>query len=401
MNVSENLKMLAAHMDMELNNILNYWISNTIDLNNGGFYGQIDGKGILHPGAPKGSVLNTRILWTFAAAYKYKKDSRYLDMAKRAKEYIFNYFIDKKYGGIFWTLDYKGKVLEPKKQIYAIAFAIYAFSEYYKISGDRNVLTKAIELYNLIEKYSFDSNYDGYFEAFSREWNNIDDLRLSDKDANEKKTMNTHLHILEAYTSLFKVWPDDRLKIKLEGLIHIFLYKILDKTSYSFNLFFDEKWNIKSDVYSFGHDIEGSWLLYEAAKTINNKSLINKVTEVSISIAENILKNAIDNDGGLFNEIKNKRVVDTDKHWWPQAEAIVGFLNAFEISANEKFAEAAFNVWNFINKYIIDKTKGEWFFRVNKEGLVYKNEDKVGLWKCPYHNSRCCIEAVERIGRLI
>jgi len=392
---------LNNEMAVELGAILNYWKEKTIDNENGGFYGRIDGNDSLVPKNDKGSVLNARILWTFSSAYRILKDPEYFEIAARAKNYLIKYFWDKDHGGIYWMLDYKGNPTDGKKQIYSLAFAMYALAEYYKITKDDEALDYAIELFELIERYSFDGSLNGYFEAYSRDWELLEDLRLSDKDANEKKTMNTHLHVLEAYTNLYRVWPDNHLQKRLKNLIELFIDKIIDNQTFSFILFFDENWNSKSKETSFGHDIEGSWLLFEAAEVLNDKRLLAKVKEIIIKMAEKVKQNGIDTDGALVNEGEHGKIIDYDKHWWPQAEAIVGLTNAWQLTKDETYLEKASKVWEFTKSKIIDKQNGEWYFRVNREGIPYGEEDKVGPWKCPYHNGRACMEIIERFQKQI
>ena len=379
-----------------LNDILPYWMERTIDEKHGGFIGRIDGNNRIDEKADKGAILNSRILWTFSAAYNYFKDPAYLANADRAFSYLIDHFIDNEHGGVFWMLDYKGNPTETKKQIYTQAFAIYGFSAYYKASRNKHALNAAIELFKLIETYAFDHGENGYFEAFDRQWNLLQDLRLSEKDANEKKTLNTHLHILEAYTTLYQIWKNKKLKKQLKNLIELKLDKFVNENS-RFQLFFDENWNPKSDLISFGHDIEGSWLLLEAAKVLGDEQLIAKTKKVAISMVNSVMKNGIDNDGGLIYEVYPGGIKDTDKHWWPQAEAIVGFVNAWQISSDSKYLKKAKMVWEFTKDKIIDWKDGEWWFRVNKVGQPYLQEDKAGPWKCPYHNGRACLEIIKRL----
>lgn len=379
-----------------LNDILPYWMERTIDEKHGGFIGRIDGNNRIDEKADKGAILNSRILWTFSAAYNYFKDPAYLDIADRAFNYLIDHFMDKEHNGVFWMLDYKGNPTETKKQIYAQAFAIYGFSAYYKASRNKHALNAAIELFKLIETYAFDHGENGYFEAFDRQWNLLQDLRLSEKDANEKKTLNTHLHILEAYTTLYQIWKNKKLKKQLKNLIELKLDKFVNENS-RFQLFFDENWNPKSDLISFGHDIEGSWLLLEAAKVLGDEQLIAKTKKVAISMVNSVMESGIDNDGGLIYEVYSGVIKDTDKHWWPQAEAIVGFVNAWQISSDSKYLKKAKMVWEFTKDKIIDWKDGEWWFRVNKVGQPYLQEDKAGPWKCPYHNGRACLEIIKRL----
>lgn len=392
------MKTFVNEAAAEAASIFNFWINETEDNKNGGFIGAIDGDGTKHPEAEKGAVLNARILWSFSAGYRVFKNPEYLASAKREFDYLIKYFIDKDFGGVYWMLDCKGNPVNTRKQIYAQAFAIYGLVEYYKITSDKNALDQAIKLYELIEKYSFDPVKNGYFEAYSREWVLLEDLRLSDKDKNEKKTMNTHLHVLEAYTNLYRVWKDKNLENRLINLINVFLEKIIDNKRGFFNLFFDEDWTHKSEENSYGHDIEGSWLLWEAAEVSQNEDIKAKCKPICIDMAEQAYRDGLDKDGGLMSEGLFGKLTDTDKHWWPQAESVIGFANAWQLTGDDKFIKASLNSWTFIKNHIIDKHKGEWFWRVSRDLKVYPQEQKTGPWKCPYHNSRMCMEIVERFS---
>jgi len=381
-----------------LDNILPFWMNRTIDREKGGFYGRLSFDGKADPSAPKGAILNARILWTFSATYRNLGNKELLALADRAYEYIISHFLDREYGGIYWKLDYSGTPLETKKQIYAIAFVIYAFSEYFKASGNRKVLDKAIRLYRLIEKYSFDPVHGGYLEAFTREWQMIDDQRLSNIDENEKKTLNTHLHLLEAYTGLLQVWPDKELRDKLSALASLFTDRFLAPDRGNFYLFFDEEWHLKSDRISPGHDIETAWLLLETARLLDNHSLIVQAEEISVKIAESVIKTGTDETGGLVYERNPEKTTNYDKEWWCHVEALVGFLNAWEINGDQRFAAMVSEMWDFINRFFIDRVNGEWHFRIDRQGKPYITLDKVGFWKCPYHTVRACLELMSRIS---
>ncbi len=391
------LETLSSEVRNELvNNILPFWSGTMIDSGDDGFYGRIDGSGHIHTKADKGCVLNARILWTFSAAYRILKDPAYLKAAGRAKDYLLTHFFDKEFGGVFWLLDHKGNMKDGKKQIYAQAFAIYGLTEYYRITKDEVCLDKAVGLFRLIEKYSYDVKLEGYFEAFSREWGELDDLRLSTKDANEKKTMNTHLHVLEAYTNLYRVWKDDLLKNQLRKLIDVFIDKIVNSKTFNLNMFFDEEWNDKTDLVSYGHNIESSWLIYEATMVLGDETLINKVKNICLRIAE-ASEEGLMNDGSMiYEKFFNSDRIDSDRHWWVQAETVVGFLNAYYMSQKEKFLEHSLAAWRFIAGHIIDRNNGEWYWSVDNNLQPNIKDDKAGFWKCPYHDSRMCLEIIER-----
>ncbi len=382
-----------------INNILPFWITRTIDREHGGFVGGLKFDGSIKEEAPKGSVLNARILWTFAAVINAPGvENDCYDMAERACDYLISRFIDREYGGVFWKLDHKGEPLETKNQIYALAFTVYALAEYYKVNRDAQVLDRAIALFRIMEKYSYDPLKGGYFEAFSRDWKPIDDLRLSDIDDNEQKTLNTHLHILEAYTALYSVWPDSDLEGQLRKLSLLFTGRFISPDRSCFNLFFDENWQLKSRRISPGHDIETTWLLLEAARILNDSQLIGDAEEICLSIAESVARTGFDETGGLVYERTPEEITNYNKEWWCQAEALVGFLNAWEINGNEEFAARVIQVWDFIDRYFIDRKNGEWHYKVDRQGNPDVNEEKVGFWKCPYHSVRASLELIRRLS---
>ncbi|HKP33042.1 MAG TPA: AGE family epimerase/isomerase [Chitinophagaceae bacterium] len=395
-----SIEQYKAEVSQELENILQYWMKYTPDEINGGFVGKIDHAEKIYREAPKGSVLNSRILWSFSTAYNLTKNPEYLQIAKRAFEYILDYFFDKDYGGVYWTVDYKGNPLDTKKQIYALSFAVYGLSEYYKASNDELAKETAISLYNDIVEHSYDNKYSGYVEALTRDWKEVTDLRLSAKDVNEKKSMNTHLHVLEAFSNLYKVWPDQDLKKRVNELVEIFLDHIISKSTNHLDLFFDDAWNRKSELISYGHDIEAAWLLQDAAETLDGLTL-SAVKKRSVDLADAAAE-GLDIDGGLWYEYDPvKHHLIKEKHSWPQAEAMVGFFNAFQITGDEKYLKQSLKSWQFVQQNIRDNQCGEWYWGVKADYSVMDEEDKVGIWKCPYHNSRACIEIINRVSSLL
>lgn len=375
--------------------ILPFWIHRMQDDRHGGFYGRIDGGNRLCPEANKGAILNARILWTFSAAFRLLKDAQYLAMAQRAFDYITGHFIDPKHGGAYWELDYKGNPVNMKKQIYVQGFMLYGFSEFYRATGDLRALELAKEFFYLIEKYR-DCTSGGYFEAFTHDWQPIEDMRLSEKDANEKKTMNTHLHVLEPYTNLLRIWRSEELVTAQRRLIDIFSTKILDRETHHLNLFFDEEWNVRSTAVSYGHDIEASWLLFEAAEMLGDRELLEKIKTVSVKIAD-AASEGLNGDGGMSYERVDDHT-DNERHWWVQAEAVVGYMYAYENSGDCRYKEKASRVWKYIRQHIIDKKNGEWYWSRLADGSINRKDDKAGFWKCPYHNGRMCMEMVARFS---
>ena len=388
-------------MQQELDNILAYWITYTVDEMHGGFFGKINHDNKTDTEAAKGSVLNSRILWAFSAAYNLTGNNAYLPVATRAYEYLTNHFLDKTYGAVYWAVDYMGHPLDLKKQTYATAFAIYALSEYYKCSKDPGVLGEAKLLYRVMMEQTHDLVFGGYLEAFARDWSDLTDLRLSAKDANEKKSMNTQLHVIEACANLYTVWPDKTLKNNIEELLQLFATKIINPKNNHLSLFFEEDWTVKSSIVSYGHDIEAAWLLLEAAAIIKNENYLQQFKQISLQLAVAAAQ-GLDGDGGLWYEYEpDADHLIKQKHSWPQAEAMVGYLNAWQLSGDEKYLHYSLNAWSFIQQHIADKTGGEWVWGVYEDYGIMTQEDKVGMWKCPYHNSRACIEIIKRIDEIL
>ena len=380
----------------ELINILDYWLKNTIDKENGGFIGEINHQNVINNNSEKGAVLNARILWSFSAAYAVEKNPEYLKTAKRAFQYIKDYFFDKEFGGIFWSLQADGKPKDTKNQIYAIAFVIYGLSEFYKIFKNEDALELAQSLFYKIELYSKDYKNKGYLEAFTRDWQEIEDLRLSEKDANEKKTMNTHLHIVEAYANLYLIWPNPKLKDSIKEILEVIALYFINKYTWHLKLFFDENWKEKEDVISYGHDIEAAWLLQWCAEAIEDEDLIKNYQKYAVAFAD-ATKEGLDADGGLWYEYEPKeQKLIAEKHWWPQAELWIGMINAWQLTQNEEFLEITEKNFEFVEKYIIDHKNGEWIWGVYADYSPIR-KDKAGFWKCPYHNSRACIELIKRL----
>ena len=377
------------------NNILPFWTNRMID-SRGGFYGRINGNDELVPEADKGAILNARILWTFSAAYRLLRRKDYLQVATRAKRVIIHDFFDKKYGGIYWSLNCNGVPSDTKKQIYALGFAIYGLSEYHRATGDEEALDYAIRLFNDIETHSFDDIKNGYCEATTRDWQEIADMRLSEKDANERKTMNTHLHILEPYTNLYRVWKDERLKQQIHNLVKLFIHQIKHPDTHHLQLFFDDDWNSKYDIISYGHDIEASWLIHEAALDLGDSQLLAEVEPIIRQIASAAAEGLASNGGMMYEKDVKKNHTDTDLHWWVQAETVVGYLNIYQHFADEDSLQKALNCWDFIKNHLIDHAHGEWLWSVHQDGTPNHVDDKAGFWKCPYHNGRMCMEIMER-----
>lgn len=399
-NIKEQLLHFRLQLENELVSILDWWMKYMPSPDDSGFHGGISDQMKVLDDEPRGLVLNSRILWTFSAAYAHRSDPKYLVMADRAFHYLLQYFTDPEYGGMYWSVNKAGQPLDNKKQVYGIAFSIYGFSEYYRASQNPAALDNAKALFFLLEKYSYDPVNGGYIEALSRDWQPVEDLRLSDKDANEKKSMNTHLHVLEAYSCLYSVWPDKTLQEAIVKLLHVFRSRIIDPRHHRQQLFFSETWEPRSPIVSFGHDIEAAWLLQEASVHSGDAALTGYYKENAVSMAISALQGA-DTDGGIWYEYNSTTTAyNYEKHWWPQAEAMVGFFNAWQISGDEAWLWRAKQSWDFVREHILNKEHGEWRWGINEQGKPMEKEN-AGFWKCPYHNGRACMEISKRISILL
>ncbi len=402
--------------DVLENNILRFWLDKMVDHENGGFYGRIDGNGQLHPEAEKGAILNARILWSFSAAYRVLSTQTahpahsaclsYLTAATRAKDYFLDHFIDKEYGGVYWSLDHKGRPLDTKKQFYAIGFAIYALSEYARATGDREALNQAVTLYKCIEAHSLDPVHNGYIEACTRDWQPIADMRLSALDQNYPKSQNTHLHILEPYTNLLRALASTSaapsslcsgVAAALRNLITLFTAKILNPESRHLGLFFNMDWSpAPVHIESYGHDIECSWLLHEAAQVLGDPTVLARVEPI-VQMVARASEKGLCPDGSMIHEANlDTGRTDDDRHWWVQAENVVGWMNIYQHFGDPSALDKAERCWQYIKSQLIDHENGEWYWSRRPDGTVNRDDDKAGFWKCPYHNTRMCLEVIER-----
>ena len=380
---------------------LPFWCGPALDQKNGGWMAWLSNDLKPDRSQPKGLIVNARILWAFSAVHRVRPEPVYFDMAARAFDFVMHKFWDAKHGGAFWRLDDRGKVMDDSKKTYGQAFYIYALSEFHLAFGSPAALERAKELFELIERHAHDAKFGGYLEVCNRDWSAAGaDARLSEKDMNEKKSMNNHLHVLEAYTNLFRVWPEPRVAERLRELIEIFLARILDARTKHLHHFFNEQWEVRSDTYTFGHDIEASWLLCEAAAQLGDAKLLERVRTVALQMAGAVFNEGFGADGGLCYEGQDGYIIDTGRECWPQAEALVGFMNVFELSGNKAFFAAALQTWKFIDENLVDRVRGEWFWRINPDGQPNNELPKVSEWKGPYHVTRACLEIMNRLHGL-
>jgi mannobiose 2-epimerase len=391
------LQELAGRAERELRgNILPFWLKYSRDPARGGFYGLITGDMTVRKDEPRGALLTSRILWTFSTAYRVYRDPEYLEMARWAHRDLVEKFQDKEFGGLYWTITAEGKPLDTRKQIYGQVFGVYALAEYYRATGEQPALDQAIAIYRLVEKHAHDRAHGGYFDAFDQKWQQHD---IGNVLGRAPKSQNSHIHILEAYTNLLRAWPDAELRANQRALIEVTLKHIIDPRTHHLVLFMKEDWTPTSEEISYGHDIELSWLLVEAAEVLGDRELLARVRPEALAIAQATLSEGTDADGGILNEGNAHGVTNTNKDWWPQAEAAVGFLNAYQLSGDPRYFVAACHSWDFIDAKFVDRAHGDWIESVSRDGTPLPRP-KVSLWKCPYHNSRSCFELVERVHRM-
>ncbi len=378
-------------------NILPFWMTHMVDETNGGFYGAVTNDLQIHNEVPRSAVLCARILWTYSAAYRRFGAPEHLSFARRAFDYLTDAFWDPEYGGLYWQVDRQGRPVSDRKHHYAQAYAIYALAEFHLASGDPQSLVFARELFHLLEEHAHEPVYGGYIEGSSRAWRALEDMRLSDREPNCRKSMNTMLHMLEAYSNLLRVWNDDLVRTQHRRLAEAFLQHIIDPHSNHLRLFFTDSWDSLSPNASYGHDIEGSWLLWEAAELQGDAELSARARESAIGLADAVYREGLDADGSLYSERGPQGLVDSSKSWWAQAEGVVGFYNAYQLTGRPSFADAAARCWEYAQARLVDRRFGDWFKRLHEDGTPDESVFKAGPWECPYHHSRACLEMLARL----
>jgi len=445
------MRATVARMAAELReNILPFWLAHTVDRERGGFYGLITNDLRVDAKAPRGALLTSRILWTFAAAYRWESDPAYLEMANWAYEDLMSRFWDTKHGGFLWSAGADGAPLQTHKQVYGQAFAIYALAEYFAASGVEAALERAQTMFGLLETHTHDPVHGGYHEALSREWGPRDEMSLNPGEPSEPKSMNTSIHVMEALTNLVRVWPDPLVVARLAEMVSIMMDQIIDPETHHTVLFFAEDWAPRSENVSYGHDIETSWLLVEAAEAVtavaaatatgeglgedagpsiagrsarrattttaepgwslavpgNEGSLLERAKGIAVRMAQAVYEEGVDPDGAVLYESGPHGWEDDTKQWWPQAEGAVGFLNAYQLSGESHFLKAAYRCWDFIDTYLVNRRYGGWIRYVARDHASAPDDStddddaKVSFWKCPYHNGRACLEMASRLRRM-
>lgn len=371
-------------------NILPYWLA--MKDPRGGFHGEAGADGSIRYDAPRGVILNARIIWAFSAAYAELHNRKYLIAAVHACDWFLQHFCDHRYGGVYWSLTSDGRKLDSKKQLYAQGFAIYGLSELYKVNKDDSVLRNAINLYKVVETFFADKEHGGYTEALARDFSPLDDMSLSEHDINADKTMNSHLHLLEAYANLYRVWPDEGLKAAIEQLLDIVCTRIMGPDGH-LRLYFNRDWSVLPGGVSYGHDIETSWLALECAFAIMDIDAVSRVRPFALAMGR-AGNEGLMPDGSMRYELLADGSRDDSRQWWVQAETVVGNLWLWKYHSDPEGAARAIACWNYIRERLLDKEGGEWWWAVLPDGSIDTEHPKAGFWKCPYHNARMCLQVL-------
>ena len=371
--------------------ILPYW--QKLKDPRGGFYGEVSADGTVQYDAPRGVILNARLIWSFAAAYQALHDTACLVAAVHARDYFLDHFCDHKYGGVYWSVTAQGERLDTKKQLYAQGFAIYGLAELYKVTKDDEALKNAINLYKVVETHFADRDNGGYIEALARDFSPLEDMSLSAHDINADKTMNSHLHILEAYANLYRVWPDEGLKEAVEKLLELVGTRILAPDGH-LQLYFRRDWTVIPGAVSFGHDIETSWLAMECAFALEDLDIVNRVRPWALAMGKAGNEGLLPDGSLRYEKLPDDRY-DDERQWWVQAEAVVGNLWLWKYHGDAAAADRALACWNYIREKLIDPADGEWWWAVLADGSLDKVHPKAGFWKCPYHNTRMCLQVLQ------
>lgn len=370
--------------------ILPFWMGLSDD-EFGGFYGYVDRNLKVKKDAHKGCILNSRLLWTFSSAGRILKDKRYIAYAKRAYEFM-EAFWDRENGGVFWSVAFDGKPLDLTKHTYCQAFAVYGLSAYYRATGETGALEKAFELFRIIEEKCADEG--GYGEAYKADFSPKSNEKLSENGVMASRTMNTLLHVLEAYAELYRASGDEKVRTAGEMCLERFLNVMYNPEKMRLEVFYDREYRSLIDMQSFGHDIEASWLMWDAVLCMIPDKKRAPYREMCIALAEAVHARAM-TDHGLKNEMVNGEIDET-RIWWVQAETVMGFENAYALTGDEKYRRAAETQWNAVKRMIVDpRETGEWFWSVLEDGQP-TDKPVVEEWKCPYHNGRMCLRMIDK-----
>lgn len=384
----------------ELERISSWWEEWCVDHKNGGFFGHVDNEGVVASHAEKGIVQNARILWFFCEYALFSNSTKARDLAELTYNYISDHFVDREYGGVFWSVSFDGRPLNKRKQTYALAFLIYGLCSYIKLTKCQSARALLNDCHLWIKEYCYDKGSGGFIEAFDQDWSEIGDYRLSDKDINAPKTMDTHIHILEAYTVFYSLDNDDSVQAILLESINCITNKIYSKTSHHLDLYLTNDWNPICKNWSYGHEIELSWLLTDAVFALGESEYLERYSDIILKMVNKCLDFAVGSNGELFDQYDwDRQLLNPDRVWWVQAEALIGFFYAYKLTGNTKYFRAFENTWAFIKNYQMDTSKGEWHW-LSTLDLPKQGDCKAGFWKCPYHNGRAMLKCYKLLKEM-
>ena len=377
-------------------------MEHAVDRVQGGFHGALTNELQVRDDIPRALVLCARILWTYSRAWRVLGVAAYGEMARRAFRYLADRFRDPVHGGFFWQLDRHGAPLDERKLVYGHAFAIYGLAEFWRASADPQALRLALEAYRGIESCSGARGLPEYHVAH-RDWTRHALQRLHPAEHDAPRQANVVLHLLEACANLLRAGDEPALRQRHRQLLDFFLDDVVGPAGRHCALYFDADWRPVTGAISHGHDIETSWLLTESAAMHRDPALAERAARAALALATSVLEEALEADGGLVQASSAAGVTDATRQWWAQAEAVVGFCNAYQLSGQDRFLDAALRCWDYIEKHFVDRRNGEWFAQLNRDGTLFRNAQnlerfKAGPWKCPYHNARACLEIMDRIA---
>lgn len=383
----------------EFESISRWWLQNVVNIKDGTIAAQVSNTNQSSNSPGKGLVFSARLLWFFSAAHRFSPNDEFEAAARLCARDLLDHYPDEAHGGMFWALNAADQPESFRKQSYGLAFAIYALSEFYLVLGEQEAMDQASALVVTLEKHARDQVRGGYLEAMSRSWAPIGDHRLSDADAHAEKTMNTHLHILEAYTNYYRATQDLAFRDTLADSLSMFVERFVRPMGEHLTRFYSTDWTEIPAAISFGHDIEASWLIWEAVEVLGDESLATQMTVPVLELAGGVLKRGVDQHGAISNEYMPGSFRDESRIWWVQAEAMVGFFNAWQLSGDVRYLEACRRCWAFIRRFQLDTKNGEWlWYSTIDDGA--KPAYKAGRWKAPYHNGRAVIELLSRLAGL-
>ena len=365
------------------------------DKERGGYYGEVDSAFNVHKDAVKGCILNSRILWFFSHADDFDDKNR-LEHAKQAFDFLVNAFYDREYGGVYWSVTADGKPCDDMKHTYNIAFAIYALSAYYEASQEPEALSLARQLMQVIEEKCRDEA--GYLEAFSRDFGPHSNEHLSENGVMATRTMNTLLHVMEAYTELHRVAPSDATRDRLREILQIFRDRIYNPELQRLEVFFDRDYNSLIDLHSYGHDIEASWLIDRTVEVLCAEGTEYDLSEITEVLRKKIYEVAFDGHS-VPAECCKGEVLET-RVWWVQCEAVVGFFRGYLKTGNKDYANAAAKIYWYTYHTMISMNPFGWYPEILEGGVPDMSKNIADAWTCPYHSGRMYYElfAMEKDG---